>query len=429
MSNFDLKILKYTSYLFYLIPIFLINSILIADLSVVLIDIIFLYLIIKYKKYSYFNNNYFKIFLLFYSLITIRSLFAENIFLSLNSSIFYLRFGLFALATVFFLEKNSSLAKNLRNLFLIILIILFIDTIYQFAFGKNILGMQYRYTNDNNFRLTSFFGNKGVLGSYVCRFFPLIIALFFFEKKNKITNNNFFLIILVSIISFILIILSGERTSLFLLSFGFLLIFLTSKDELKKIFGYSLIVVAIISILLINFDNRIKHRVVDSAYSQLGLNSNEKRIYIFGPVYEGHFKVAYKMFLENPTFGKGVKMFRDFCNKPENYVNETACTTHPHNVFIQILSETGVIGFVFIFGLFIIVIKILLTNFYRSFFLTAKKINYVSSNFSNAKICLLIAIFISISPFSPSGNFFNNWLSIIYFYPIGFLIYLDKYKK
>jgi O-antigen ligase len=356
-------------------------------------------------------------------------LFSENIFLSLNSSIFYLRFGLFALATVFFLEKNSSLAKNLRNLFLIILIILFIDTIYQFAFGKNIIGMQYRYANDNNFRLTSFFGNKGVLGSYVCRFFPLIIALFFFEKKNKITNDNFFLIILVSIISFILVILSGERTSLFLLSFGFLLIFLTSKDELKKIFGYSLVVVTIISVLLISFDKRIKHRVFDSSYNQIGLNSNEKKIYIFGPVYEGHFKVAYKMFLENPIFGKGVKMFRDFCNKPENYANETACTTHPHNVFVQILSETGVIGFIFIFGLFIIVIKILVTNFYRSFILTKKKINYVSSNFSNANMCLLIAIFISISPFSPSGNFFNNWLSIIYFYPIGFLIYLDKYKK
>ena len=208
-----------------------------------------------------------------------------------------------------------------------------------------------------------------------------------------------------------------------------MLIFLTSKDELKKIFGYSLIVVAIISVLLVSFDQRIKHRVVDSSYNQLGLNSNEKKIHIFGPVYEGHFKVAYKMFSENPIFGKGVKMFRDFCDRPENYVNETACTTHPHNVFVQILSETGVIGFIFIFGLFIIVIKILVTNFYRSFILTKKEINYVSSNFSNAKMCLLIAIFISISPFSPSGNFFNNWLSIIYFYPIGFLIYLDKYKK
>jgi O-antigen ligase len=429
MNSFDLKILKYTSYLFYLIPIFLVNTILIADLSVVLIDIIFLYLVIKYKKYSYFNNNYFKIYLLFYTLITIRSLFSENIFLSLSASIFYLRFGLFALATYFFLERNSSLVKNLRNLFLIILLILFIDTVYQFFFGKNIIGMQYRFTNDNNFRLTSFFGDKGVLGSYVSRFFPLIISLFFFDQKNKITNSNIFLITLVIIISLLLVILSGERTSLLLLILVFLLIFLTSNGGLKKIFGFSLVAAVIITTLLINFDNRIKHRVVDSTYGQLGLNSTEKRIYIFGPVYEGHFKVAYKMFSENPIFGKGVKMFRDFCNKPENYINETACTTHPHNVFVQILAETGLIGFIFIFSLFIIVIKILLTNFYRSFILAAINTNHISSNFNNAKICLLIAIFISISPFNPSGNFFNNWLSIIYFYPIGFLIYLDKYKK
>jgi hypothetical protein len=288
--------------------------------------------------------------------------------------------------------------------------------------------MQYRHSNDNNFRLTSFFGNKGVLGSYVSRFFPLIIALFFFDKKNKITNYNFSLIILVNIISFILVILSGERTSLFLLLFTFLLIFLTSKGGLKRIFGYSLMIVAIISVILINFDQRIKHRVLDSTYNQLGINSNEKRMYIFGQVYEGHFKVAYKMFSENPIFGKGVKMFRDFCSKPENYVNETACSTHPHNVFVQILAETGVIGFIFIFSLFIFIIKNIIVNFCRNFILTANKNNYVF-NFANAKICLLIAIFISISPFSPSGNFFNNWLSIIYFYPVGFLIYLYKYKK
>ena len=429
MNNFDSKLVRNSSFLFYLIPIFLINKILIADLSMVFIDLIYLYLIIKYKKYNYFNNNFFKIFLLFYFLITIRSLFSENIFLSFSVTVFYIRFGLFALATLFFLEKNNSIAKNLRNLFLLIFLILFIDTTYQFFFGKNIIGMQYRFYNDNNFRLTSFFGKRGVLGSYVCRFFPLIIALFFFDRKNKITKNNFFFIILVSIISFILVILSGERTSIFLLSLGFLLILLTSQAELKKIFGYSLIVVAIISVLLVSFDQRIKHRVVDSSYNQLGLNSNEKKIHIFGPVYEGHFKVAYKMFSENPIFGKGVKMFRDFCDRPENYVNETACTTHPHNVFVQFLAETGVIGFIFVLILFSIVVKILLTNFVKSFFLINKNKNHIISNFSNAKICLLIAIFISISPFNPSGNFFNNWLSIIYFYPIGFLIYLYKQNK
>ena len=31
-------------------------------------------------------------------------------------------------------------------------------------------------------------------------------------------------------------------------------------------------------------------------------------------------------------------------------------------------------------------------------------------------------------PFSPSGNFFNNWLSILNFLPLSFLTYYKKYK-
>ena len=38
------------------------------------------------------------------------------------------------------------------------------------------------------------------------------------------------------------------------------------------------------------------------------------------------------------------------------------------------------------------------------------------------------AVFINLWPIIPSGNFFNNWLSMIYFYPIGFYLYF-KYKN
>ena len=36
------------------------------------------------------------------------------------------------------------------------------------------------------------------------------------------------------------------------------------------------------------------------------------------------------------------------------------------------------------------------------------------------QVCLLTGILISVWPFSPKGNFFNNWLAIIYSLPIGF---------
>ena len=48
------------------------------------------------------------------------------------------------------------------------------------------------------------------------------------------------------------------------------------------------------------------------------------------------------MFKEKPLFGHGVKIFRHYCGKDENYVSELACTTHPHNAY-AILAETGII--------------------------------------------------------------------------------------
>ena len=35
-------------------------------------------------------------------------------------------------------------------------------------------------------------------------------------------------------------------------------------------------------------------------------------------------------------------------------------------------------------------------------------------------------MFMSLWPLSPSGNFFNNWMSILNFLPLSFLIYFDK---
>ena len=45
------------------------------------------------------------------------------------------------------------------------------------------------------------------------------------------------------------------------------------------------------------------------------------------------------------------------------------------------------------------------------------------------KQLLLSAIFINIWPLIPSGNFFNNWLSMLYFYPIGFYLYFKSVNE
>ena len=46
------------------------------------------------------------------------------------------------------------------------------------------------------------------------------------------------------------------------------------------------------------------------------------------------------------------------------------------------------------------------------------------NNLYNLQICLLANFFIFLWPLTTSGNFFNNWLNIIAFYPLGFYLFI-----
>ena len=66
---------------------------------------------------------------------------------------------------------------------------------------------------------------------------------------------------------------------------------------------------------------------------------------------------------------------------------------------------------------------------YLNIIFIRKFLNYFFKNkyiISDYKISLLSCIYISVFPFVPSGNIFNNWMSVIYFLPIGFLFLNEK---
>ena len=51
----------------------------------------------------------------------------------------------------------------------------------------------------------------------------------------------------------------------------------------------------------------------------------------------------YKILMDNKTLGVGVKNFRKFCSNQKYIESSLSCATHPHNTYIQILSEIGII--------------------------------------------------------------------------------------
>jgi O-antigen ligase len=178
-------------------------------------------------------------------------------------------------------------------------------------------------------------------------------------------------------------------------------------------------------VIISYFDPTAKERIVDKTLMQMNLLKNDKLneegLIIFSKQHTGHYVAAYKIFLDNKFLGVGVKNFRKFCGT-EDYISQFSCSTHPHNTYIQILSETGIIGFLFLMFIFFYFSKYVINHLL--FKLNGKKY------FTDFEICILSGLLIYLWPFSPNGNVFNNWLNIIMILNLPFLIWSrNNFKK
>ena len=115
------------------------------------------------------------------------------------------------------------------------------------------------------------------------------------------------------------------------------------------------------------------------------------------------------MFIQSPFFGHGPNNFRNSCKKFE--YNEFSCSTHPHNILLQIISETGIIGLLF----YILAICFLI------FILKIK-----SKDFKILIRVITVYFLIYFIPFLPSGNFFNNYININFYLILSLLFYLRR---
>ena len=389
-------------FLFSLLPFFLITGPFLSDFSVSLISLLFLAYCIKHNNFSYFKNKYFYIFLVFWLYLLLNSLVNNFNLDSLKISFFYFRYGVFAIAIATLLNFDHKFLKYFFYCILICFFILIIDGFYQYFSGENIMGNKIH----KNFRVSSFFGDELILGSYLSRLWPILfgLSLFFVDKKKKV----FLFIILIFILSEVLIFLSGERASFFFINLSSIFIIFFSHKLIKL--RILILLSSFIIIVFISFLNPgAKERIIDQTIKQMTLDKDENagKIHIFTKAHTQHYVTAYKMFLDNKLFGVGVKNFRNFCADKEYNDGYYSCSTHPHNTYVQILTETGIIGFLFLIFFLFYFCKHLFFHIYNKF-----KNNLYFTDF---EICMLSGIAIYLWPFVPTGSIFNNWLNIILF--------------
>ena len=403
-----------------LMPILLISGPFLSDLGISLIAILFLINSVKNNLTKYYNNYYFKFYIVFCLILILSSLMSDNTLISLKNSLFYFRFGIFSLCFWYLLDKNELLIKYLFFSMLICFLSLVVDGYIQYIFGKNLIG----YDLFNEYRVSSFFGSELILGSYIARFFPILFGLFIYLDKIKKNKRMLFLVSLVFILSEGLIVLSGERLALFFMNLSAVYIILMLKEYRVYRLSTYLLSLCLIFVMLNLFPNT-KERLIDQTikgftFSQK--NENNENKFIFSEPHTDMYTSAYRMFLDNKFFGVGPRQYRNQCDKYK--VSEYSCETHPHNTYLELLSEAGLFAFLMVMLAFIGVCYLSTKHFLFKFYKNKKNI------LNDFQVCLLSSILISLWPFAPSGSFFNNWMSIVYYFPVGlFLWQKSKYTK
>lgn len=407
-------------YLITLLPFSLVFSIFITEIFLILLTFFYFYENRNENllKAIFLNFSFLGYFLIFYFLyVSFNSIFLENEFF-LRKTIFYFRFYFYFLSILFFIKKIDLYDLILRNFFIIFLV-LTLDAIFQFSFGFNFIGMPII----NEDRISSFFGDELILGSYITRLLPFfLIFVYRFNHKMFLRLIYFFGIVLV-------VILSGERTALFLLLLSIFIFFVSVKKiRLYLLYVTTFLLISIITLININSDYHQRYYVnVITGFGLVNSDSfklNELSIFddnnnldvvIFSQHYQDHYESAYKIFKNNFFLGGGTKSFRYLCKKTEYKVSSSSCSTHPHNITMQFLSELGMLGLIFLICFHLLLVK--------------EYFKILKMRDENVKLFLvfsLTGLIINIFPLIPSGNFFNNWLSIVFTLNLVNYIYLRQ---
>ena len=387
------------------------------DLIVSVSALSFIYYLLKKNNFYYFNKKSFIIFLLFCIISSLISLESEDISLSIKSSLFYFRIGVFSCFIWYLIDRDKSILTYFYYVLVLCFSALVIDGYIQYFIGTNLSGFQISLTN----RVSSFFRDELIMGSYLSRLFPLLFALFLIKEKQ---SYEIYFIGDLFILVDVLIFMSGDRSAFFFLNLSTVFIIILIKEYQK--FRLITFIIAIICVLVLSLNSsKLNERMFKGPAKNMGLIESSNEAVIFTPQHDSLIRTSYNMFKDKPIFGHGPKMFRIKCKDEKYAVGVTPCSTHSHNFYLQLLAETGVLGFLFLLSALAYVIYTALRQFKSIIFKQKRPL-------TDYQICLLAGILITLWPFSPNGNFFNNWLMVVYSLPVGFYlqsIYSKKNRK
>ena len=385
--------------LFIILPVSFIFGNAFVNLNIVLLNLLALFYCFKFKYWKWLKKDIFLYLIILYAYLLLNSTYA-HFFKSYEyndgilRSLFFIKFILLVLSFEILLKNKIVLSLVYKSWFLIISIFIF-DVLFEKIFGQNILGN----ISPDGTRIVSFFKDELVVGAFLFCFGFTTIAYFLSQNNIKYFKIivAFFLILIP-----ITVFLSGEKSNFiksFILFFCIVTFIETNKLYLNKklLFG---IFISLIVIFLLTTKYTLSKYSETFYRIQAGEKSNNFYQKFENIKYFAHYETAISIFKNNPVVGVGNKNFRNECGKEEYYrknlkFSQSRCSTHPHQIHFEILSEQGLLGY-----FLILLIMILFLKQNLKFYFKTRNIYHLSN------IIYLILFFV---PLLPGGGIFSTF--------------------
>ena len=306
----------------------------------------------------------------------------------------WIRFIVFGAALQFVLTKSPGVRQALLYSIVAMTVFGAADALFQYFVGRDIFGQPMHPGN----RLTGPLQNPSIAMLLLFAGLPATIYLL----KNATAGIQARQIRWWSIIAlgmiFATIALAGERMAL-LMSFPILalVLLLLLKSPVKSALVTAVYIGAVAAVFFAAPETRQRQLSTISEVST-GTSSVYTRVMIAG----------LRVIEDNPVFGVGIKNFKAHCpqSATEAEVGNACFYIHPHQVWLHITSETGLLGAAGFLTVFVLALTPAV-RLWRSWI--------QEPLLAGATIAVLVRLL----PFTPSGNFFSNWRESFFWFLLG----------
>ena len=383
------------------LPLFVFASKVSADAIFSLTCCVFLFYIFKVQCFQWLMWPWVRAVFLFILFGMVTAAFSPYPQEAFTQAFIYIRWPLTAVAlvvTVFNCPNRLFLFEKTALLFLSFLVI---DGVFQFFMGVDIFGRPLL----ENIRMTGPFP-KAFIGVYSFKMF--FFAYLFVYMMVKKTDKNIILLSLLILLFNVFLLMTGERI-IFLLGLLFFSIWLIGVSVNYKTLRRKMIPLVIAAgsvfsmIIAINHEMFIK-RVMPFIDAIKNFTDT---------TYGDIFHSAFQLWQLSPLVGIGTRMYNRVCVSKLGYPEdellyktvEGVCVRHPHNIYLEVLSQNGILGFlIFLMVLFFIFKELLSKKLWQKDFLMM--------------VILFSSVFVIFWPFATSMSIFSNnyagvvWLTI-----------------